>query len=86
MENVCKQALIPRTPTPYVLQLKASAADNTISLISFIAFLIAWELICRLGIVGPYQLVPPSQLVSTFIIKLTEANQTIFVDGGWSAK
>jgi NitT/TauT family transport system permease protein len=61
-----------------VLQLKASAADNTISLISFIAFLIAWELICRLGIVGPYQLVPPSQLVSTFIMKLTEANP----DGG----
>jgi ABC-type nitrate/sulfonate/bicarbonate transport system permease component len=78
MENVCKQALIPRTPTPYVLQLKASAADNTISLISFIAFLIAWELICLLGIVGPYQLVPPSQLVSTFIMKLTEANP----DGG----
>jgi NitT/TauT family transport system permease protein len=78
MENVCKQALIPRTPTPYVTQLKASAADNTISLISFIAFLIAWELICRLGVIGPYQLVPPSQLVTTFILKLTSANP----DGG----
>ena len=39
---------------------------------------IAWEIICRLGIVGPYQLVPPSQLVSTFIMKLSEANP----DGG----
>jgi NitT/TauT family transport system permease protein len=78
MENVCKQALIPRTPTPYALRLKAAAADNTISLISFIAFLVAWELICRLGIIGPYQLVPPSQLVSTFVMKLSQANP----DGG----
>ena len=58
------------------MQLKASAADNTISIISFLAFLIAWELVCRLGIIGPYQLVPPSQLVSTFIMKLTKPTPT----------
>ena len=50
MDNFCKQALVPREPTPYALKLKASAADNYISIISFIAFLISWELICRLGI------------------------------------
>lgn len=78
MDNFCKQALVLREPTPYALKLKASALDNYISIISFIAFLISWELICRLGIIGPYQLVPPSQLVSTFIFKLTSANP----DGG----
>lgn len=82
MENVCKRALIPREPTPYKMRLKALAADNTLSLISFIVFIFAWEMICRLGIIGPYQLVPPSELVFTFIRKLSEANPdgaTLFV-------
>jgi hypothetical protein len=40
MENVCKLPLIPREPTPYITHLKAAAKDNTISIISFLAFLI----------------------------------------------
>lgn len=74
----CKLPLVPREPTPYALKLKASARDNYISIVSFVAFLVAWELVCRLGIIGAYQLVPPSQLVATFIMKLSNANP----DGG----
>ncbi len=53
---------------------KKAARENWISVVSFICFLVFWELICRLEIVGEYQLVPPSDVVSLFIEKLHNAN------------
>lgn len=56
----------------------AAAKENWISVVSFALFLIAWELICRLEIIGPYQLVPPSEVITVFFEKLVDANP----DGG----
>lgn len=51
-----------------------AARENWISFVSFALFLIFWELICRFEIVGPYQLVPPSEVVTLFIDKFSNAN------------
>lgn len=51
-----------------------AARENWISVISFIIFLVIWELICRFEVVGPYQLVPPSEVVTLFIDKFTNVN------------
>lgn len=48
--------------------------ENWISVVSFIMFLVSWELVCRLGIIGPYQLVPPSDVVVIFFDKLLNPN------------
>ncbi len=50
--------------------IRGKWAENYISVLSFIAFLVFWELICRLGIVGRYQLVPPSNVIFVFFAKL----------------
>lgn len=51
-----------------------AARDNWISIISFILFIVSWELICYFEIIGPYQLVPPSEVVVVFWEKLFDAN------------
>lgn len=51
-----------------------AARENWISVVSFTMFLIAWELICRLEIIGPYQLVPPSEVLTVFFEKIMEAS------------
>ena len=51
-----------------------AARENWISFVSFALFLIFWELLCRFEIVGPYQLVPPSEVVTLFIDKFSNAN------------
>lgn len=51
-----------------------AARENWISVVSFLIFLLAWELICRWEIVGPYQLVPPSEVAVLFFQKFTEVN------------
>jgi len=48
--------------------------ENWISVVSFVLFLVSWELVCRLGIIGPYQLVPPSDVILVFFDKLVNAN------------
>lgn len=53
--------------------IKASK-ENWISVVSFILFLVAWEGICYFEIVGPYQLVPPSEIVSVLVDKFTNPN------------
>lgn len=54
--------------------LATVARENWISIVSLILFLAAWELICRLELVGIYQLVPPSQIIDVFFTKLTDVN------------
>lgn len=51
-----------------------AARENWISILSFLLFLAAWELICRLDLIGPYQLVPPSEVITVFFEKLTDAD------------
>lgn len=43
--------------------LATAARENWISIVSLILFLAAWELICRLELVGIYQLVPDRKSV-----------------------
>jgi NitT/TauT family transport system permease protein len=45
-----------------------------LSLISLIVFFVLWEGVCYFGIIGPYQLVPPSKVLKIFIMKLAEVN------------
>lgn len=54
--------------------LATAARENWISIVSLILFLATWELICRLELVGIYQLVPPSQIIDVFFTKLTDVN------------
>ena len=57
-------------PPPTAAQvIKNWFVDSWVSLASFAAFLIFWELICRYDIVGPYQLVPPSEIFVVFFEK-----------------
>lgn len=51
-----------------------AARENRISIVSFLLFLAAWEMICRLDLIGPYQLVPPSEVITVFFEKLTDVN------------
>lgn len=51
-----------------------AARENWISIVSFLLFLAAWEMICRLDLIGPYQLVPPSEVITVFFEKLTDVN------------
>ena len=51
-----------------------AARENWISVVSFVTFLVFWEAICRLELIGPYQLVPPSEVVTLFFEKLTDPN------------
>lgn len=44
--------------------------DKWISLVSFALFLAAWEAVCAFEIIGPYQLVPPTEVVGVFVDKL----------------
>ncbi|MDR1656195.1 MAG: ABC transporter permease [Deltaproteobacteria bacterium] len=48
--------------------------EARLSLLSLIVFFILWEGVCYFGIIGPYQLVPPSKVIKIFILKLTEVN------------
>ena len=54
--------------------LAAAARENWISVISLALFLISWELICYFEIIGPYQLVPPSEVVLIFFDKFSNVN------------
>ena len=51
-------------------KMKGWLHEYWISVLSLIGFLIFWELLCRLDIVGSYQLVPPSEVFQVFIEKL----------------
>ena len=51
-----------------------AARENWISIVSFLVFLVVWELICRFDLIGPYQLVPPSEVITVFFEKLTDVN------------
>ncbi|MDE5879473.1 MAG: ABC transporter permease [Desulfovibrio sp.] len=51
-----------------------AARENWISILSFALFLVVWELVCRYEVIGPYQLVPPSEVVALFFDKLTNPN------------
>lgn len=55
-----------------------AAKENWISMVSFAVFILAWELICQYEIIGPYQLVPPSEVITVFFEKFTQVNP----DGG----
>ena len=55
-----------------------AAKENWISMVSFAVFILAWEMICQFEIIGPYQLVPPSEVIIVFFEKFTQVNP----DGG----
>ena len=55
-----------------------AAKENWISMVSFAVFILVWELICQYEIIGPYQLVPPSEVITVFFEKFTQVNP----DGG----
>lgn len=57
-------------PLTFNQKLKELWEENLVSVISFVAFLLIWEAVCRLNIIGPYQLVPPSQVLLVFFEKL----------------
>jgi NitT/TauT family transport system permease protein len=54
--------------------IRRAARENWISVVSFLLFLLVWELVCRLGIIGPFQLVPPSQVTWVLLDKLVDPN------------
>ena len=58
--------------------LATAARENWISMVSFAVFILVWEMICRFEIIGPYQLVPPSEVITVFFEKFTQVNP----DGG----
>ena len=51
-----------------------TARENWISVLSFLFFLVSWEMVCRLGIIGPFQLVPPSKVIWVLLDKLVNPN------------
>lgn len=51
-----------------------AAKENWISFVSFLMFLLAWELVCYFEVIGPYQLVPPSEVIVGFFEKLSDVN------------
>lgn len=55
-----------------------AAKENWISMVSFAVFILVWEMICQFEIIGPYQLVPPSEVIIVFFEKFTQVNP----DGG----
>lgn len=54
--------------------LASAGRENWISVISLTLFLLSWEAICHFELIGPYQLVPPSQVIEIFIDKFTNPN------------
>lgn len=55
-----------------------AAKENWISIVSFAIFILVWEMVCQLELIGPYQLVPPSEVITVFFEKFTQVNP----DGG----
>ncbi|HZK53821.1 MAG TPA: ABC transporter permease [Desulfosporosinus sp.] len=53
---------------------KEFISSNSISFFSLIAFFLIWEAVCKFGIVSPYALVPPSEIVGSFIYKLSNVS------------
>lgn len=53
---------------------RKACVENLPSAISLLCFLGLWEFVCRAGLIGPYQLVPPSELISVFYHKFFEAS------------
>ena len=51
-----------------------AARENWISVVSLGLFFLSWELICYYEIIGPYQLVPPSEVVGVFWEKFFDPN------------
>ena len=54
-----------------------AAKENWISMVSFAVFILVWELICQYEIIGPYQLVPPSEVITVFFEKFTQVNAAL---------
>lgn len=52
----------------------SAAKENWISVVSFVLFLVMWELVCHFEVIGPYQLVPPSEVIVVFFDKFTQVN------------
>lgn len=65
-------------PTPVGPRLRKSSPvvefikNYWISVVSFAAFLALWQTACVLGWIGEYQLVPPTEVFTTFVTKLTD--------------
>ncbi len=55
-------------------KLKGWLHEYWISVVSLVGFLLFWEALCRLDIVGPYQLVPPSEVFVVFIEKFWDTS------------
>ena len=53
-------------------KVKGWLHEYWISVLSLIGFLIFWEFLCVFGVVGPFQLVPPSEVFEVFIEKWYE--------------
>lgn len=51
-----------------------AARENWISMLSFCFFLLCWECVCRYEVIGPYQLVPPTEVLAVFFEKLVDAS------------
>ena len=62
-----KPAPATRPEPPH--KIKGWLYEYWISVFSLFGFLLFWEALCRLGIVGPYQLVPPSEVFGVFVEK-----------------
>lgn len=52
-------------------RFKKFISEKWISVVSFIVFLLFWEALCDFSIVSAYILVPPSEIIGTFIYKLS---------------
>ncbi|MDR0239268.1 MAG: ABC transporter permease [Deltaproteobacteria bacterium] len=55
-------------------KIKSMLREYWISVASLIGFLCFWEALCRFGIVGSYQLVPPSEVFSVFLEKFWDTS------------
>ena len=78
MQNASQPKLLPDGSVSLEIEkanyFATAARENWISVVSFIMFVLFWEMICRFEIIGPYQLVPPSEVVTLFFQKLVDVN------------
>lgn len=70
--NIAEQEI--QVPSGKKNGFKKFISSSWISGVSLIAFFLIWEAVCDFGIVSSYILVPPSEIINTFMYKLSNVD------------